>query len=276
MNCNPAIYKKAFFCRQMELLIASLIKNKSIKMPVYLSIGQEHIASIASYIFPDSYIFPQHRCHSWFLNYNGKPETLLKQLLEIVDEDSNGMQGSPSLCVPGQVFGHSGLLGDQIPIAVGFADSKKAHTIVVCGDAAIEEDYALASIGYASKTNAPILFLVEDNNLSILTKKEVRRNWNIVDVARSFGINAVDINDDYRDIVYYLNSTKSKLIDGPSLININTERHRWHAGAGIDNEPETDRLDWMRLNTVDYESIESQVHREIDILWQNFQKQYGI
>ena len=40
------------------------------------------------------------------------------------------------------------------------------------GDASAEEDYVLTSLGWASTKKLPILFIVEDNNLSILTEKK--------------------------------------------------------------------------------------------------------
>ena len=62
-------------------------------------------------------------------------------------------------------------MGNQIPIAVGACFSKKTPTIAIVGDSAAEEDYVLSSIGWAATKNLPILFIVEDNNLSILTEK---------------------------------------------------------------------------------------------------------
>lgn len=277
------IYRKAYFARQFELMVVRLIKDKSIKQPVYLSIGQEHVAAIVSELYPNSFVFPQHRCHSWFLSYGGKPEVLLKHLLGVVDDECNGMQGSASLAIPGKMFGHSGLLGDQIPIAVGFADSKRQHTICVCGDAAMEEDYALGALGYAATQKCPITFIVEDNNLSILTKKEVRRSWDIVHVARGFGIDAYDIKAKPVIITDYLRQVDK---DEPYLLNINVERHYWHAGAGQDNEPEFDFLPDLKYKTViDKDGkfastldthtnslIEQLVHTKIEELWELSQK----
>ena len=45
-----------------------------------------------------------------------------------------------------------------------------------------EEDYVLSALGWAATKNLPILFVVEDNNLSILTEKKVRRVWEMDDV----------------------------------------------------------------------------------------------
>ena len=48
--------------------------------------------------------------------------------------------------------------------------------------------------------NLPIWFIVEDNNLSILTEKKVRRNWEMGDVAKSFGLESFDVEDSPKEI----------------------------------------------------------------------------
>ena len=68
-------------------------------------------------------------------------------------------------------------MGSQVPIAVGHCYKTQHPTIVYMGDASAEEDYVLGALGWASTKKIPILFIVEDNNLSILTEKKVRRNW---------------------------------------------------------------------------------------------------
>lgn len=253
------IEKKTYFNRKFELLVADLIKEKKIKVPTYLSVGQEHIAAVVSEYFPDSHIFPQHRCHSWFLSYGGNPKVALKQLMGVVDQESNGMQGSASLSIKGRMFGHSGLLGDQVPIAVGFADAKREHTICVAGDAAMEEDYALASLGYAATKNCPILFIVEDNNLSILTERHVRRSWNIVSVANGFGLTSISMyKDSIANLMYTLSSLK-KNWTRPTLVNIDTTRHLWHAGAGQDSVPTYDIVDDLTLSNEEKDTIDKEI-----------------
>ena len=66
--------------------------------------------------------------------------------------------------------------------------STRKPTIVFVGDSAAEEDYSLSAIGWAVTKKLPILFVIEDNNLSILTEKKVRRSWEMSDVATGFGM----------------------------------------------------------------------------------------
>jgi transketolase len=98
------------------------------------------------------------------------------------------------------------------------------------GDASAEEDYVGSAIGWASTKNLPILFVVEDNNLSILTEKKVRRNWNMHELAQAYKVEAYDIGDDPTQIYKHLENVFNR----PLLLNIKTVRKFWHSGAGID------------------------------------------
>jgi len=123
-------------------------------------------------------------------------------------------------------------MGNQVPIGVGACFASKLPTIVFVGDSAAEEDYSLSAIGWASTKKIPILFIVEDNNLSILTEKKVRRNWEIHDVANGMKVKSFNIPDDPMVIHKHLENS----FDEPMLLNINTIRKFWHAGAGTDGE----------------------------------------
>ena len=174
------IFKKASFCRHFENKVYECVSKKKISIPVYLSAGQEYISATLSEIIKKNLkikplIFPQHRCHSYYLTFGGVPYRLALELCGSVRGCNKGMGGSASVSNTdtANLIGHSGLLGDQIPIAVGCAHASNKPTVVALGDAAAEEDYALGSLGFAATKKAPILFICEDNDLSILTKKEI-------------------------------------------------------------------------------------------------------
>ena len=263
------VFKKASLCRNFENETFKVIQNKIIKYPVYLSAGQEFIASsisesIDTNISPN--IFIQHRGHSTYLSFGGSIEELISELLGKKNGCANGMGGSASIqCKEKNIFGHDGLMASQVPIAVGNCFITKIPTIVFMGDSSAEEDYVFSSLGWASTKNLPILFIIEDNNLSILTEKSVRRNWSIVEVAKGFGIEAYDISDNPDDI-------KSHILpdfDRPLLLNINTVRKYWHAGAGIDDENVFDRYEEQMDELGKFgQDIHNQLKTEIKILWQ--------
>ncbi len=49
------------------------------------------------------------------------------------------------------MFGHDGFMGSNATIGVGACFSSKKPTIIFIGDAALEEDYVLASLSWISK-----------------------------------------------------------------------------------------------------------------------------
>ena len=221
------------FIREFELeAYNNRIKDK-FKTLIYLCLGQESIYSSVSEALPKVSIFGQHRGHGIYLSYKGNPEKLIDELIGLETGTNKGMGGSPPIFDKKiGMFGHVGLIGDQVPVAAGYSLIKKnLTTVCFFGDGAAEEDYVLATLGFVKKNNLKILFICDDNDLSVLTPTKDRRNWNLKDVAKSFGLEALDITDDPITIYYSIKSLKKKL---PALINIRTCREYWHEGAGKD------------------------------------------
>jgi len=269
------VFKKASLCRNFEEVVFKKLQDKTISFPTYLSTGQEFIsATIAqtveeSNIKPD--IFIQHRGHSTYLSFGGTIIKLIDELLGRKTGCANGMGGSASIqSKEKNIYGHDGLMGSQVPIAVGSCYTSKKPTIVFIGDSSVEEDYVLSSIGWAATKNIPILFVVEDNNLSILTEKKVRRSWEIDEVAKGFGVESYNISDNPNDIKKHLNNVFQK----PLLLNINTVRKYWHAGAGIDDENVFDRYesemtilgdDTVNVHEINKKLVEKLWQRQLEI-----------
>ena len=242
-NFKLEIFKKASLCRNFEERVIVNVNNKNITTPVYVSAGQEFIAATLASICKKKkikpLIFGQHRCHSTYLAFGGNMVELIDELLGRETGCTKGKGGSASIHSKNiNMFGHDGLMGSNGPIGVGACFATKKPTIIFLGDAAVEEDYVLGALGWASHKKLPILFIIEDNDFSILTKKSIRRNWNMKDVARSFKLEGYEIKDNPKEIEKY-----SKLFfKKPTLLNINTNRIYWHAGGGKDKNKNFDRF----------------------------------
>lgn len=263
------IFEKASICRHFEKNVFKYVKEKKINIPVYLSAGQESIASSISTFTQGlkikPLIFAQHRCHSTYLSFGGDISKLIDELLGKKTGCTYGMGGSASIHSPKiNMYGHDGHMGTQMPIAVGACFASKKPTIVFLGDASAEEDYVLGAIGWASTKKLPILIVIEDNNLSILTEKKVRRNWNMKDVGNAFKIRSYDIDDDPINIKKISNYFFKK----PLLLNINTNRLWWHSGAGIDSKDIKDRYLRIKNQLGDLgEEIDASTSKKIDRIW---------
>ena len=235
------IFRKASLSRAFEQEAFRRVQDKTIKIPVYLSAGQEYTAAtLATYLESiDKQIFIQHRGHSTYLSFGGNIEELVYELLGDTRGCANGMGGSASIqSREKEIYGHDGLMGSHVPISTGMCYGNKKLTLCFTGDAAGEEDYSLTAIGWASTKNLPIWYIVEDNNLSILTEKKVRRNWELQDVAKSMNVSASGLPD---DPLMIWNFIESHNMEKPMLLNVTTNRLFWHAGAGIDDPHTFDR-----------------------------------
>ena len=170
------------------------------------------------------------------------------------------------------MYGHHGLIGENVPQAVGAALGSGRSTLCVFGDGAAEEDYVFAAMGFAATHKLPVYFVCLDNGLSILTPTEVRRSWSVTEVARSLGMQAVDVADDPWAVMYY---TKQLTGDLPALVNCHTCRERWHVGIGTDGPPDWDRFTLVRngLVRLGHEravvAVESDTRKAMEELWKS-------
>jgi TPP-dependent pyruvate/acetoin dehydrogenase alpha subunit len=264
------VFKRAALCRNFEQYVFDGIKAGLFKFPIYLSAGQEYISASISECLKEQGIQPnifiQHRGHSIYLSFDAPVVKLIDELLGRTSGCANGMGGSASIqSIEKNIFGHDGLMGSQVPIAVGHCYSTQKPTVVFMGDASAEEDYVMSSFGWAATKKLPILFVVEDNNLSILTKKKVRRSWEMSTVAQAFGLLSHNLGDDPNEIRKSLKG----VFDKPMLLNINTHRKFWHSGAGIDDEDTFDRYEYEKeIIGRSAHIIDQEAYKEVQKAWQ--------
>jgi TPP-dependent pyruvate/acetoin dehydrogenase alpha subunit len=242
IKIRKAIFNKICKIRFFELEVQKNKELNNIKNLIYLSLGQEAVYAAISEAIKRPNIFFQHRGHGPYLAFDGNAEKLRDELLGLKTGCNKGMGGSPCIFDRSKkIFGHVGLIGDQVPVAAGYCFVKKETTVCFFGDGAAEEDYVLATLGMAATKKLKIIFVCDDNDYSVLTKTKIRRSWNLADVAKSFKLTSLDVVDDPVTIYHAIKKLKRKL---PALINIRTCREFWHEGSGKDNP---NKSDWNRF-----------------------------
>ncbi|PKN02358.1 MAG: hypothetical protein CVU77_00720 [Elusimicrobia bacterium HGW-Elusimicrobia-1] len=237
-----AIFRRMCLSRYFETGIIDAVADETVDYPVYLSMGQESIPAALAEEIGGFMIFAQHRCHAAYLAFGGDPAKLRDELMGLPTGTSGGRAGSNCVqCHSGglEMFGHHGLIGENVPLAVGASLGSGKPAVCFFGDGAAEEDYVFAAMGFAVTHKLPVLFVCEDNNLSILTEIRDRRSWSITKVAAALYMPAVDIADDPWSVAAKVAGLKKNL---PAFMNIYTCRARWHVGAGIDGPPAWDRF----------------------------------
>lgn len=267
------IYKKMYEIREFEKQAKKSFDVDAIKCPIYLSVGQESISATVSEFFKPDYIFTQHRNHSVYVAFGGDKGRLIDELLGRETGCTQGNGGSPGAQdLNIGMIGHHGLIGENIPLAVGAALGASGKKILcVFGDGAVEEDYVFSSITFAFTHKLPILFICEDNDLSILTKKAERRSWEMTDALRGIGMPVANITDDPKLIAQKINEFKNDL---PAFINCRTCRHLWHVGTGQDETPRIDRLEEFKIELLkegvglnELTQIEEEIKLKMEKLW---------
>jgi pyruvate dehydrogenase E1 component alpha subunit len=155
-----------------EAKIGNLFNNKKIKAPIHLYFGNEkQIINIFKKIKKNDWVL----C-SWRSHY----QCLLKGVPEKKLEKSILKGNSIALTFPRYKILSSAIVGGNLPISTGIAlalKMRKSKNKVYCfiGDMTSETGIAHECIKFSENFNLPIVFIVEDNNLSVCT--ETRWAW---------------------------------------------------------------------------------------------------
>ena len=116
------IFEKMSYCREFENNVIKYHNEGLIKILVYLSLGQESIPATVSYSIKNPWVLFQHRGHSHYLSFGGNQEKLIDELLGLNTGSNRGYGGSPPIQdIKNKIIGHSGLIGDNVPIACGLS-----------------------------------------------------------------------------------------------------------------------------------------------------------
>jgi len=146
--------------------IKQLFLDKKIFAPVHLSVGSEEpLIKIFKDVKKDDWVFSTHRSHyhallkgidkNWLKN-----EILQKRSIHIYNKEHK--------------FFASAIMGGILPIAVGAAmaikrKKKKEKVWAFIGDMTVEMGITHECMKYASRHNLSIVFVIEDNGVSVNT-----------------------------------------------------------------------------------------------------------
>jgi pyruvate dehydrogenase E1 component alpha subunit len=173
-NQNPDNLKKLLklmtIIRKTEQQLATARKNKLIGGPVHLGVGQEAIAvGISQNLIKTDRVFGAHRSHSHLLSLNPDFYKLFAEVLGKKSGFSKGMGGSMHLFDQSNGFyGSTPIVAGTVSLAVGAALASKMQNlkdigVSYMGDGAVEEGVVHESFNLAKITQAPILFVIENN-----------------------------------------------------------------------------------------------------------------
>lgn len=171
-NNLPEFTKKDLIAFEED--IAKEFNAGKIQAPIHLYNGnEENLISFFKRIKKNDWVFCSWRSHYQCLLKGVSPKTLKKEIMD---------GKSISLCFQKEKIFSSAIVGGVLPVAVGVAlgiKNKNLKDKVYCflGDMTSETGIAHETIKYSINQKLPIHFIIEDNNLSVMT--DTRKVWGI-------------------------------------------------------------------------------------------------
>ena len=210
-------------------------------------------------------VFGSYRSHAAFLAQTGNTDLFFAELYGRITGSGEGKGGSMHLTSPEEGFLlSSGIVATQIPIAVGSAFANKRlntgkTSVVFFGDGATDSGAFWESLNIAALYNLPMLFVCEDNEWAVDTKRADRQNlFNFLDAIRARDIDAYEDQSGDVESVYALTTDvmlTAKAKSQPVLISIKCCRYLEHVGIGTDwhwgyRDKDSVERDWISRDAV--------------------------
>jgi TPP-dependent pyruvate/acetoin dehydrogenase alpha subunit len=213
------IIKKIIWLRLAQVLINERYKNGDFKIPIHLALGHETIAvSVDAVMQEQDALFLTHRNVHYNLARMGSLKEELDEYYLKETGLAKGHLGSMNLANPeNKVIYSSSILGNNLPVGSGFALGNKAKkndgvTFIVTGDGALEEGAFYETLLFLSANQLPVVIIVENNEWSLGTKIDERRNKiDLKKLTDSVGVDYLSLQDndpfDYLDKLESCRST---------------------------------------------------------------------
>ena len=262
-----AFLREMIKIRTVEQLLAQGRKSHLIGGPVHLGVGQEAIAvGISSVLSDADYVFGAHRSHAHLLALGANLQSFFSEILGKISGLSGGMGGSMHLIDESVGFmGSVPIVAGTVPLAVGAAIAAKMKGengigVVYLGDGAMEEGVVHESLNLAKITNAPILFVVENNFYASHMHINLRQPKDtVVRFAKAHCIPCQLV--DGNDLISVSNTAKEMVArvragEGPAFIEAITYRWLGHVDwcddidVGVDRSIDTLNL-WKKRDPID-------------------------
>ena len=241
------IFDFIFFLKLIEdQLEKNYHPNDKMKCPVHFCHGQESVpAALHLLLSKKDYLFSHHRSHGYYLSKRCPPEKLFSELYGKLSGANSGLAGSQDISYSPNNFYSGAIIAGSISIATGAGLSiklDKKKNIAVCGfgESASDQGIFWESLNYSALSKIPILFICENNNLSVLSPQKDRQTGkSIAEKTLSFGVKSTQVygNDPikvYNEIDKGINYIKK--FQKPYLIESFTYRTISHVGPLSDDQ----------------------------------------
>ena len=239
------LYRSIKRIRRAEEVIAKIYPTDRIKSPVHLGIGHEAIqVGICENLEKNDIVFGYYRSHPLYLAKGGDLNSMMAELFGKITGCAKGWGGSMHLVsLEHGVMSTTAIVASSIPNAVGYAyalklQNSKQIVVSFCGDGATEEGVTSESWNFAALHKLPILFVCENNELAIHTKRSQRQaSLDICSRAEANGVPATLIDQYNTETIYKIAGDLIEKIrdgQGPQFLEVVASRWLEHVGPNED------------------------------------------
>lgn len=190
-------YSDIIKIRTFEEFILSLFSQNKLSGTTHTYIGEEATAvALMKFVKESDKVFSNHRCHGHYLAYGGPEEDLLAEIMSKKTGLCQGRGGSQHIHFKN--FFTNGIQGGIVPNAAGvaFADKirgKDSNTVVFLGDGTLGQGVVYETFNIASIYELPVVFVIEDNQYAMSTKRSDAIAGNIKSRIEGFNVKSYEI-----------------------------------------------------------------------------------
>lgn len=234
------MYRQLLLIRRFEERSAQQYSLQKIAGFCHLYIGQEAVAvGVEAAMRPDDYLVTAYRDHGQILARGTPPGPVMAEQFGKATGVAKGKGGSMHLYdVSRHMYGGWGIVGGQIPLALGMAYSSKYRedgrvTVCLFGEAAVNQGAFHEALNMAAIWKVPAVFICENNRYGMGTPIKVSSA--VTDVYKR--ASAYDIPGEPCDGMDVLDTMevvrravdRARAGEGPTLIEARTYRYRGHS-----------------------------------------------
>ncbi|MCD8138455.1 MAG: thiamine pyrophosphate-dependent dehydrogenase E1 component subunit alpha [Planctomycetaceae bacterium] len=249
-------YTVMYRIRRFEEEVFEFYKRGLMPGLAHLYLGEEAIATGAcAALRDDDYIGSTHRGHGHLIGRDADLKKMMSEILGKASGYSKGKGGSMHIMAMDKgILGANGIVGGELPIAVGAAYASKLRgdgkvTLAFFGESATNEGTFHESINMAAAWDLPIVFVIENNLYGISVDiRRVTKEHKLSSRAIGYGIpgHTIDGNDVFTVHEEVGNAVeRARAGAGPTLIECLT--YRWqghHVGDPGDYRPDEEVAAW--------------------------------
>lgn len=232
--------RRMLLIRNFEVRAESAYQQGKVGGFFHAYIGQEAIQAAAYQVLGrDNWYITSYRCHALALLTGASPNELMAELYGKATGNAKGRGGSMHFFTE-RLLGGFGIVGDQVPIAIGaaftckYTGKKNELSICFLGDGAVAQGAFHESLNLASLWDLPCIIVIENNQWGMGThvKRAVAVDRLAEDIAPAYNMKGYTFDgmDFFNCYAGFEHVAKEVLeTNRPVLVEVITERFRGHS-----------------------------------------------